>query len=210
MNEEISRILGLLEKGKINAEEAERLIRAVGEQGKPRTDEAASASATAGTAGCADPLTELRRIFRRVGEAQMRASRRWGRWHWWRHYKLERHYTKKRRARAASMSTLDRVLFILRDRVLVDDPNLSAESSLKALLDMEPIRWDHRKQIPWELLRFALEDEFGIDVPAADLTELDTVQALIDYVNRRAPRSESAEAEEPDSGAVVPLDEPAP
>src|SRR5256714_519636 len=141
MNEEISRILGLLEKGKINAEEAERLIRAVGEQGKPRTDEAASASATAGTAGCADPLTELRRIFRRVGEAQMRASRRWGRWHWWRHYKLERHTEKKRRSRSESMSTFDRVIFVLKERVFVEEAEITADTSLKSLLDLEPIRW---------------------------------------------------------------------
>src|SRR5690242_12243652 len=103
MNEEISRILQMLEAGKINAGEAERLIRALGDvTGASGGGESSHVEETSRPAG-PNPFRDLQEIFRMFGDAQARAARRQCRWAHWRHFKWQRHQEEARRKRAETM-----------------------------------------------------------------------------------------------------------
>src|SRR5258708_33196129 len=114
MNEEISKILQMLEAGKINAEEAERLIHALNDSAKP-----AGAPPEPETPSFPNPFRDLQELFRVFSDAQNRAARRQHRWLYWRHYKHARGEREASEKRAATMDNAGRIRFVLTERALV-------------------------------------------------------------------------------------------
>jgi len=189
MNEEISRILRMLEEGKINAEEAERLIRALREAESPRAESHGRAAPEPNP--CATFAETLREIGRVVREAQRRQRRSACRYAVWCRYGVRRRHEQERRRRAENWNTFRRVKHVLLFSAIVDD-HLKPEDRLRDLLD---------DQLAWDNLRFGLEEEFRIDVQPADLRALDTVQALMDYIDGRVQPASSAAAEPGESSS---------
>src|SRR5262245_57444569 len=110
MNEEIAKILEMLEAGKIDAAEAEKLIRTINE---------AKAESHARPI-CPNPFRDIEDLFRIFGRAARQAARRRSRWAVWRFYSFLHWQEEARRERARTMSTFERVAFVLRERALVD------------------------------------------------------------------------------------------
>ena len=193
MNEEISKILQMVESGKINAEEAERLIRALNDAPKSAAAEPEEEAHT-----FPSPFRDLQDLFRFFGDAQNRAVRRQNRWLFWRHYRHARGEREARTKRAETMDMAARVRFVLLERVLTDSHDFDGDSRLDDLLNV--LRWccERTNSIAWENLQFGLEDEFGLDIPMDDLKSCETVQSLIEYVTVRqpAPAETAAEPEE--------------
>ena len=197
MNEEISKILQMLEAGKINAEEAERLIRALSDAPKSPAEDPGPELHT-----FPNPFRDLQELFRVFSTAQDRAVRRQHRWLYWRHYKHARCEQEARAKRAETMDTAARIRYILTDRVLVEKSDFDENSNLNDLLSVS--RWccERTNNIAWDNLRYGLEDEFGLEIAMEDLRACETVQGVIDYVTARVPAptlnpqpSEPAESE---------------
>jgi hypothetical protein len=182
MNVEISKILQMLEAGKINAEEAERLIRAMNDAAKP-----IGGAPEPETQAFPNPFRDLQELFRVFSDAQNRAARRQHRWLYWRHYKHARSEREAREKRAETMDNISRIRFILTDRILVEKQDFDSSANLSDLLSVS--RWccERTNTIAWENLQFGLEDEFGLDIPMDDLRGCQTVQALEEYIGTRSP-----------------------
>jgi hypothetical protein len=189
MNEEIAKILQMLEAGTISADEAERLIRAVREE--PGSSRAGGRPASDAPV---EPFHSLKLLFRRLSEAQMRAARRQLRWMWHCRYRAASREARDRAHRIANMATAEQVRWLLLERVQVDDRDPRPESRLTDLLAPDPCDWDRSTRVPWDTLRLALEAEFGIAVDRNELQGLVTVQDLADYVEARVPPRASAQA----------------
>ena len=191
MNEEISKILQMLEGGKINAEETERLIKA-----RNVTPNAASPEPEKEAQPFPNPFRDLQELFRFLSDAQGRAMRRQNRWLYWRHYKHARSEAEARAARAETLNTEERIRFILTDRVLVDRHDFGPDTPLNELLNVS--RWCCEKTngIAWENLQYGLEDEFGLEMSVEDLQGCETFQALVDFIVARVPVSAAAETTE--------------
>jgi len=197
MNEEISRILHLLEDGKISADEAERLLRAVRPEAQPSAGPSPQPAPEAAPeepvdSCCPAAFRDLEGIFTLLGAALRRAVRRQRRWTWWRWYQVHDWQEDARRRRDETASTWERVRFLLRERVVVDRDDFGPGTPLRDL---------GMGRIGRDILRWALEQEFQIQVPAADLETLATVQSVVDYVDRRlhptpaaAPQAEAHDA----------------
>lgn len=209
MNEEIARILQMLEAGKISAEEAERLIRAVNEGGAPgsRAPHGGPGAEGAHEGAHFEPFHNLKQLFRWLSEAQMRGMRRQIRWYWWRRYRCDRWEARQRGQRADTMSATDRVRFVLLERVQVDNRDPRPTESLTELLSGDSAGWERSAQTAWEVLRLALEDEFGIQIDATELKAVPTVQALVEYVEARVPPKPQGA---PEAAAPEPPAPPAP
>lgn len=205
MNEEIGRILQLLEKGTISAEEAERLIRAAGEAGagSPRLAPAQAASG-GGTAEeearihigraiedfwdpfspFANPLPDIgdfSRAFRRVKD---RIRRHNTRRFWWSYFRLNQWYERRRSQRRESMSVYERVRFVLLGAPASGDFILQAQTDIHELLDKDRLAWD--------LFQLGLEEEFGFAVAMEQARSFRTVQDVVDYVEQRRNWTEPA------------------
>jgi hypothetical protein len=182
MNEEITKILQMLEAGKINAAEAERLIDALKDASTSKSPDAESESQT-----FPNPFRDLQELLKVFTDAQGRAMRRQNRWLYWRHYKHARSEFEARAKRAETMDTEARVRYILTERVLVDKRDFDAGASLNDLLNVS--RWccERTNSIAWDNLRYGLEDEFSLELSMEDLKACETVQALVDFVAARVP-----------------------
>ncbi len=169
MNEEVGRILGMLEDGKISAEEAERLIRAL--------CETASHRASAGKRGpCGEPKQGAD-ILKCICRALKAAARRQRRMSWWQYYWANRRWAEARSKRAADMGTAERV-----ERLLIEcglgDPG---ETPPTARLDQDL----HFDNLARQVLRYALEDEFGLSVSPEDVLAMATVADVVAFVEAR-------------------------
>src|SRR5688572_8728125 len=176
MNEEIARILQLLEAGKINADEAERLIKAMREP----------VGATAGSARAGspedsftesvsqqNPFRDIEQLFKTVTRAYKSGLKKHRRFEEWRWHEFRRAKHEERRQRAESQSVGDRVRFVLTERAFIDP-----DSSLEEL-----------DEIARGLLRYELEEEFGMEIPRDDLETIGAIDALIAYIESRQPNS---------------------
>ena len=185
MNEEVSKILQMLEAGTINAGEAERLIRALGEAGSaPRAEETASPEESVRPV-CLNPFRDLQELFRIAGEVQARAVRRQSRWAHWRHFRWTRQEAEARSKRAETMDTAERVRFVLTDRVAVYLLEFGANAPPGELISSSLSGWERPRRIAWDNLRYGLEDEFQIEIPAEDVEKWETVQSIVEYVGGR-------------------------
>ncbi len=202
MNEDISRILDMVEKGTITADEAERLIRVSmlnSAAGTRSFRDSASESApfafregsteheSAGREERAlddlwDPfspfsnplpdLQDITRVFRRIGD---RLKRHHMRRYWWNYFRLNRWYEHRRTQRRAAMSTYERVRFVLLGAPAHSEFVIQAQTDIPELLE--------RDRIAWDLFRFGLEEEFGIELSMDQARAFRTVQDVVDYVD---------------------------
>jgi len=198
MNEEISRILRLLEEGKISADEAERLIRSLREG---HTKAAEPSEKRWKCEGKPEPPDVLRSIVR----AFKAAARRQRRFTWWRYYWFAHKLAEARQRRVSAMTVEARVRHLFAHRGLADGgPDGAAASTALADLAFDDMARD--------VLRFSIEDEFGISVTSDDVTAFQTVGDVVAWVTARVPdtapqpgadaragadASEAAEAPEP-------------
>jgi acyl carrier protein len=178
MNEDISRILQMLEEGKINAAEAERLIRALKEPGAPSAEAGERPTPRPG------PVHDFNDLIRLIAQATKRAARRQRRLMIWRFFQFLRCQEEFRQERARTMNVEERVRFVLQHIAVVETDEIEPASRLRADLKMGPIAFDN--------LRSGLEVEFHMEIPPGDLSGLDTVQAVVDYISRRLSPPEEA------------------
>src|SRR5579863_5863773 len=173
MHEEIARILRMLEEGKISAEEAERLIRVLREPEPPRPE--SHPRPTPEPDPFATFAARMREIVHACRTAQRRQRRAAHRYAIWCRYGIRRRHEQERRRRAEHWTPYRRVKHVLLFVAVVGD-HVKPESRLNDLLD---------DQLAWDNLRFGLEEEFHLEIPAADLAGLATVQAVADYIEAR-------------------------
>lgn len=182
MNEEIARILQMLEDGKIGAEEAEKLIRAVRESQAappppppPPKQETRFGESTEDWWGfCANPfrdLEDLGRILRQTGR-QIRRNRI--RRYWWHHYRLNHWCEMRRRRREETMTTFERVRFVLLLAPVENDFIVQPDTNFHDLLRRDRIAWDN--------LRYGLQEEFLLDITMDKLDACRTVQDIVNLV----------------------------
>lgn len=184
MNEEIGRILQLLESGKISADEAERLIKAIKEPGPGGTgQESADENYTDSAAEvCLNPFRDIEQLFKTITGFYRSGLKRQRRFEQWRWHEYHRGREEERRQRSESQSVQERIRYVLSDRVFVD-PDASLE-------DLD--------EIGRGLLRYELETEFGIEIPRDDLETVGTVDALVGYIEgRTAPPPKPAATAKP-------------
>jgi acyl carrier protein len=167
MEEEISRILRLLEEGKIDAAEAERLIRALKEL---REAEAR-----------VEPFGELNAFFRTITRTMRRAAHFQRRCRWWQFFRYLEWLEQARQRRSESLTTPERVHFVLRERVMISQEDISPTARLHNLLP---------DRIAWETLRYGLQTEFHLAIDPSDLDRLETVQDLEEYITQRLTPSD--------------------
>jgi hypothetical protein len=208
MNEEISRILELLEKGIVTAEEAERLIRAAGVAAAAAFAESPQPSAppVMETLGAeqearrhsdraiedfwdpfspfANPLPDLGDLSRTIRRIRDRVRRHNTRRFWWNYFRLNRWYEFRREQRRESMSTYERVRFVILGAPAVSDFILQAQTDIHELLD--------RDRIAWDLFRLGLEEEFGKPVSAELAYSFRTVQSVVDWVDQHTSAETTA------------------
>ena len=198
MNEEIERILRMLEEGKISAAEAERLIRAVRSEGnKPEWGEWAAWTAPR-PSPCVELREKVRTVRRAVRAARDRQQRHATRYAVWCMHHLKRKSERERRKRSQRRTTVERVIYVLTaSAVVAAIPR--PDSLVKDLLQGDQFAWDN--------FYFGLEEEFRIDIPPRDLHDLITVQSVADYVDRRLAELAPTSAE-PEAPAEVPTEEP--
>lgn len=176
MNEEISRILKLLEDGKISANEAERLLRLVMQGPGSGTSSAKRWECCTGEPGAV--WRGIRRALRSMARAQRRSA-------WWQYFWTVRQAAEGRRKRAAEMTIAERVQHIFVACGLADKENLSSEATLEGDLGFSAITR--------QLLRFALEDEFGIAVTDDDVARFVTLADVVAFVERHTVTPPAAE-----------------
>lgn len=193
MNEEISRILKLLEDGKITADAAERLIRAVRDRSGNGTSEHRWS-----TAGRTEPPDILRGLVRSLKAA----GRRHRRLTWWRFYRFQEQMAACRRRRADEMTPRARVEYLFTHRGLAEPDELRPEVSLSDLgLD----------QVGKDVLRWALQDEFGVELAPEVFGSLTTYGAVVAWAESlttppTAPDAAASAPSEPVSAPEPPTD----
>ena len=194
MNEEVSRIITLLEQGKISASEAEKLIKALNEIPSAASEARREPEEETGSEArcCPNPFRDFQLIAQRISEAGARAARRHARFARWRYDEYRSAESQARAARAESMSPLERVQFVLRERVMVEKTQISPEDSIEELLD--PLRrpFVHIAQIPSDNLRRGLEDEFGISITPEVAAAWKTVQDIVNHVSPEPKKKRAA------------------
>jgi hypothetical protein len=176
MNEEIAKILQLLENGKIDAEGAERLIKALREPGAESPSGARAESAATGvsedTGICPNPFRDIEQLFRTVTRAYRGSLRRHRRFEEWRWHEYRRGRQQERRQRAETQSIADRIRYVAEERAFIDP-----DSDLSDLDD-----------VARGLLRYELEEEFGIEIPGDDLEGVNSLEGITAYVESRISR----------------------
>jgi acyl carrier protein len=180
MNEEIGKILNMLEEGKISAEDAERLIRALCETESAR-----------GKAGKRRPCgtgKEPHDLWQALCRALRRAARRQRRIAWWQFHWQLRQAAEARRKRAAEMSVAGRVQWLFVECGFADPGDIPATASLDADLEFDPVAR--------QILRYALEEEFDIAVNEDEVLELTTFGDVVAFVEGRLPSASSTPASE--------------
>jgi hypothetical protein len=178
MNEEIERILRMLDEGKINAADAERLIRAVRSEAAPQDAEWREWPdwSAPRPSPCIELKEKVRTVRRAVRAARDRQRRHAVRYAVWCMHHLKRKSERDRRKRSENRTTVDRVIYVLTaSAVVATTPE--AGSLVKDLLQGDQFAWDN--------FYFGLEEEFRIDIPPRDLHDLITVQSVADYIDRR-------------------------
>ena len=196
MNEEIARILQLLEAGKINADEAERLIKAMREPaatsaGKPQAESAEESFTEAVLPeACPNPFRDIEQLFKTVSRAYKSGLKKHRRFEEWRWHEFRRAKQEERRQRSESQSVQDRVRYVVGERAFIDP-----DSNLEGL-----------DEVGWGLLRYELEEEFGVEIPREDLETIVTVDALVAYIEGRVPQAAKTP---PASGPQPPVEPPA-
>jgi acyl carrier protein len=197
MNDEISRILRLLEEGKISADEAERLIRSLKEglgKGPGPSDKRWKCE------GKAEPPDVVRSIVR----AFKAAARRHRRSTWWRYYWFAQKLTEARQRRKAAATAEARVHHLFTHCGLADPGDLPNATTLADLAFDDMAR---------DVLRFAIEDEFGVTVTSDDVSAFQTVGDVVAWASERVPAAPAApapEAAEPQAGSPEPTVAPEP
>lgn len=217
MNEEVSRILELLENGTITAEEAERLIRAAG-SATAQTFAQESATAVPPMLGSAkgaaeeeanrhsdravedfwdpfspfaNPLPDIGDLSKALRRLRDRIRRHNTRRFWWNYFRLNRWYERRRSQRRASMSVYERVRFVLLGAPAWSDFILQPQTDIHELLE--------RDRIAWDLFRFGLEEEFGIEVSIEQVHSFRTVENVVDYIEQVQPPGPIETEPEPES-----------
>lgn len=182
MHEEISRILGMLEEGKVSAEEAERLIVAVRERegGGRRAPHRP------------DAAREIQEALRCFAKGIRQVARQQRRFAMWRFYEYLRWQEQQRREREAGMSVGERVRFLLRERVFADPEAIGSEARLVEDLRLGPLGRP--------LLRMSLENEFHMRIADTSFRELATVGDVERYVAERLVQAAAGPAPAPDEG----------
>ena len=72
---------------------------------------------------------------------------------------------------------LERIAGIIREQLNLDNVEITEETSFKDDLDADSLDL-------FELV-MALEDEYNVEIPAEELTDLTTVGAVIDYLKNK-------------------------
>jgi len=189
MNEEIGRVLDLLEAGKIGADEAERLIRAVCEAARPGGARQRDRSVA---------RDDLRAACRWIGKRCREMARTRHTVRWWHHFAHRRYREEERARRASRLSACERVTYVL-DAYLLRD-SAPREARLREDLGL--------RGLEWELLRYALEDEFRLEIFPGDLKACVTVADIVALVGSSHNAAEpAAEATSPQE-ATPPEGEP--
>lgn len=171
MNEEISRILKMLEEGRITAAEAESLIRALREGGAPPPPPPSGPPPPRSR-----PRGDLCDLFGAIARAIGRAERRQRRYSVWSFLQQVRIRQEERRERMNRMSAAERVLYVFEEIVLPDAEEITPEMRLREDLHLGAIARDN--------LRFGLEAEFDIRIPVGEALDWKTVQDVMDYIAR--------------------------
>lgn len=188
MDEEIGRILQLLEEKKIDAAAAERLIYAVRGTRKERTASPHSDNPfDAHWNPPLPPLPDMRELIDILRSAQKQIHRRRHRHYWWHYYTMNHWQRQQRQRRVETMSTYERVRFVLMGATLWEEVVLHPTVLLQDVL--------RRERVAWECFHYGLEEEFDRTIPLSDLAGLTTVQAVADYLDVRSKT-------EPDSDSV--------
>lgn len=169
-NEEVSRILRMLEEGKISADEAERLIRSL----KDTAAESEPSEKRWKCTGTGEPADFLCRIVR----AFKAGARRQRRFTWWRYYWFAQRLADARKQRRSELTIEARVRHLFTQRGLADPDDLSLETRL-ADLSFDDVARD--------VLRFSLEDEFELAVSAEQLSDLSTVGDIVGWIAGQTP-----------------------
>ncbi len=181
MNEEVGRILTMLEDGKISAEEAERLIKAL--------CVTASGQAETGKRHPSGERKEGADILKCVWRALRVAARRQRRVSWWQQYWANRRWVEARTKRAAGMGTPERIEHLFIECGLADPGDAPPTARLE-----QDLRLDHLAR---QVLRYALEDEFGLTVSTEDVQGMATVADVIAFVESRTAPPAPEPAPEP-------------
>jgi hypothetical protein len=220
MNEEIGRILQMLESGKISAEEAERLIRASGEAGvppsasPPLTDATAEEEARIHTGRAiedfwdpfspfANPLPDIGDLSRTVRRIKGRIRRHNTRRFWLSYFRLNRWYESRRKQRRDTMSAYERVRFVLLGAPPSGEFILQAQTDIHELLVND--------DIAWSLFNLGLDEEFGFETTMDQLRAFRTVQDVVNYVEQQQqPTTESESRTDVDPDSEEPWDRPRP
>jgi len=202
MNEKISRILDMLEKGTITADEAERLIRASSVEEaagfrseaaaappkhKPdSTEEERTRQDRRGFEDVWDPfspfcdpfpgVTDVTRVFRRLRDQIARYHMRR---YWWNYFRLNRWYERRRAHRRETLSVYERVRFVLLGAPPTSGFIVQPQTIIAELLE--------RDRIAWDLFRFGLEEEFGIQLTLEQTKAFLTVQDVVDFIESHQP-----------------------
>lgn len=187
MNDEISRILKLLEDGKVTADEAERLIRTITQSQEAGTERTRRSEGDACEPGAV--WRALRGTLRAVARAQRRSA-------WWQYFWTTRRAAEARRKRAAEMTVGQRVEFLLVECGLADRDDLSPAAKLDGDLGCSCMSR--------QLLRYALEDEFGITITNDEANGFATVADVVACVEERVGAQPSPEPEAADGPQVSP------
>jgi hypothetical protein len=164
MKDELARILGLLEDGKIDAAEAERLIRAISDSGHARRCDFREQGQRA--------RDDLRAAIREIAETLRQADRKRRRYIVWRSHLRRRACSSRREARREEPA-LDRLRAVLRENAVCDTV-AEPSARLADMLNGDPFGWSN--------LRFGLELEFGRAFTQSELEACETVAALASMI----------------------------
>ena len=77
----------------------------------------------------------------------------------------------------------EKVVEIVKERLNVEDVEITRETSFKDDLDADSLDL-------FELV-MALEEEFGVEIPAEELEQITTVGAVIDYLEDKGTNNEN-------------------
>lgn len=170
MKEELSRILTLLEEGKISAEEAERLIRAVNSAGDI----------------CPDPFRDAVAFWKTVQRSLRKSAMRRTR-DGWKAYYQGCSWWEQSRADARSRPNLERLQGCLRVHGLADPNDVRPEASLQADLEIGADDLG--------LLRNAIHAEFDVEPDAVTAAAWSTVGDILDWLDTIVKAEQPSEAE---------------
>ncbi|NUQ69649.1 MAG: hypothetical protein HUU17_02385 [Chthonomonadales bacterium] len=190
MNNEIHRVLSLLEEGKISAQEATELIAALGSakqtMGSAGSDEGPGAGRSGSAEGSREGGPDIIQI---IGRALRRMARRQTRATWWRYYAFTDQHSRSRLERAATMTPADRVRRVATAVGLADAAEWTSEALLSGFELDEMARG---------LLRYAMADEFGCPLTDAEAGRWITVGDIEAWAaDHSTPASESEQPPDP-------------